>query len=1094
MIHALLQRQLKRLGLSEESLPTPEAWAALLTRVSRAYEDADQERYTLERNLALSSEEMGQLYDELKHQSDTLLLEERGKLAASEDRYRAVMETVQEVIFQTDAEGRWVYLNPAWEAITGFPVGGSLGQPALAFVLEEDRAQAMGALKQAVRRPGQDARHSLRFRAADGFRWLEVHARFLLDAEGRPAGITGTLNDITERRRSEEGLRQQQAFMTAVLDTLPVSIFLKDAAGRFLFVNQETCRHQGRPAQAMVGEVDEGLYPPEVEQEMRAHDQAAWADGGMHIREQHVPGPGGGRWLLTGKTLVRRESAAEPMLLCFSLDITDRRRAEEALRRRDQELEDAIECLEAGFAMFDSRDRLVTCNTTYREMYPEMGPALQAGTPYLDILREYTRAGGHEATGLCASDWIATRLSSHRTPQPAEDRRVADRWIRASDRRTKNGGTVSLRTDITALKEQQEEYRRAKEAAEAATVAKSEFLANMSHEIRTPMNGILGMTGFLLDTGLDPEQREHAETIHGCAHSLLDIINDILDFSKIEAGKLDLEILPFDPRECLDDVLALFAERAAAKGLDLACRVDPEVPALLMGDSGRLRQILVNLAGNAVKFTASGSVVMDLKLASAGPEGVALAFEVTDTGIGIPEEGLNRLFQSFSQADGSMARRFGGTGLGLAICRQLVGLMGGQIGVRSTLGVGSTFAFTARFGQVEPAAGPPAPYRGRPRVVWVGSATATREAVLGQLTAAGFRPSTLEPGQPLALDPPPELVVLELPEGTPAPRLPREVPCLQLVPWGTRGAETPGTQVLQKPVRLKSLAQAVEVALGHAPSVPPAESAGVGGAAPVGLRRGRVLVAEDNPVNQRVAQRHLERQGFRVDLAADGLEALEACQRLPYDLVFMDCQMPGMDGFEATAAIRRLEAQKAMGRLPIVALTAHAMVGERDRCLAAGMDDYLTKPLQLDELTRVLHHWLQESPMTPSPEGPASSPAPEQPLLDGPTLQGLLDLDDGATGLLSEMVAIFRDDTPRRIQDILEALDKGDADELSRAAHALKGGSGALGAKALRVLAADLEALGRAGSLEVGPDPKGRLETLFADTLQALGDFVAARS
>jgi signal transduction histidine kinase/CheY-like chemotaxis protein/HPt (histidine-containing phosphotransfer) domain-containing protein len=713
---------------------------------------------------------------------------------------------------------------------------------------------------------------------------------------------------------------------------------------------------------------------------------------------------------------------------------------------------------------------------------------LEPGSTYESILTSYAHSGVHLGTGVTPASWIQERLRSHQNPGSPKERHIGRRWIRISDRRTSDGGIVSLRTDVTRLKEQQDELRKAKDDAEAATRAKSDFLANMSHEIRTPMNGVLGMTGFLLDTPLNPDQREHAETVHACASGLLEIINDILDFSKIEAGMLDLEMLDFDLRDCTDEVLAMFADQAETKGLDLACFLDPAIPTLLHGDPGRIRQILINLVGNAIKFTSSGSVTVHVRLLQSEGTTVELEFTLKDTGIGITEEAQARLFRSFSQADGSMTRRFGGTGLGLAICRQLVTLMGGDIHVDSRPGSGSTFTFSLKLEANRPLT-PVANRLYGASVLWVGPPSVTRTTTVEQLRAMDLSPSVASVAEATELDPAQFQVVLVEGE-TPPPWPFPDASTLHVVPWTLPARHTFPKAMLVRPIRQRPLRAALEAALGFTPEPLPTESLPV--ETQSRPRHGRLLVAEDNPVNQKVAVRYLERLGFRVDVAANGLEALDACARLPYDLIFMDCQMPEMDGFESTAALRSREAETGARRIPIVALTAHAMAGERSRCLAAGMDDYLTKPLRLDELSRVIQHWIQEPAMCP-PSHDEVDPFIESPqhLLDAMTLQNLVDLDDGGSGLLCEMITIFREDTPRRIQDILVAAAKGNALEFSHAGHALKGGAGALGAEAMRCLAADVESLGRSGSADAGPDLAQRLEHTFQATLVALEAYAA---
>ena len=790
-------------------------------------------------------------------------------------------------------------------------------------------------------------------------------------------------------------------------------------------------------------------------------------------------------------------------------DITARRKTEERLRQREQELSESLDQLEQLRTLVESSGDcfyVVALDEGGRMHYVNEAAVRHFGAPREQLLTWHIPDWDPQfdmsalpqmlevmAQGQSQGQRLQIETRHRRGDGTIVPVEVTLNYLKDSAGRQFSYGWV---TDITARLAAEAELQKAKQDAQAASQAKSEFLANMSHEIRTPMNGVIGMTGLLLDTELTAEQRRYAETVKSSGESLLYLINDILDFSKIEAGKLDLEMLAFDLGVLLDDFAAGLALRTEDKGIEFLCDADSDVPLMLSGDPGRLRQVLTNLAGNAVKFTREGEVAVRVAVESRTDDAVVLRFSVRDTGIGIPADKLDLLFQKFTQADASTTRQYGGTGLGLAISKRLAEIMGGTIGVTSEPGRGSEFWFTARFGlqtlapEVSSSAG--VDLRDVPVLVVDDNAT-SRQILLARMRAWGMQPAEApdamsalqllrgahDAGTPFRL----AVIDMLMPgmDGLSLGRLIRSDPAssavqmVVLTSFGRRGdastfAEAGFAGYLTKPIRYQELRSVVALALAPSREGMTIVTRHTAREAVPDFRgrRTRILLAEDNVTNQDVALAILRKMGLTADAVANGQEAVHALSMLPYDLVLMDVQMPEMDGLEATRQIRDVRSLVRNHRVPIVAMTAHAMRGDLEKCLEAGMDDYVSKPISPLVLAATLERWLP--PANDGAKGVASEPAVQAPPTDALTgnvpvwdRAAILNRLMGDERLAMSILAGFLDDIPKRVESLERTVAAGDAVAARREAHTIKGAAANVGGEQIRVIALGMEQAAASG-------------------------------
>ncbi|MCX6595240.1 MAG: response regulator [Acidobacteria bacterium] len=881
-----------------------------------------------------------------------------------------------------NTEGKFVRVNPSFARRMGYPAEYFIGRAFAEFVSEEDQARTAAAVEgiRSDRLEVDDFENT--YRAASGelirFSWDTT-------APGPDGEFFAVAQDVTRRRQMEEEAKR----LALIAKRMRSCVVLTDPDGRIEWVNDAFQRLTGYSLDEAKGRKPGHLLqgPGTDPATVRRMGEGIRSGQGFSEEILNYGKSGQPYWLDIEMLPILSDAGQIIHFMAIEMDITRRKEIEQKLRDSEQLLREAGEVAQLGGWEIDLREMLPRWTDEVCRIH-DVPPGYQATME--EAISYYAPEARPVIAELVQQSMVSGKGWDVELPMiTALGRRI---WVRAAGRPIlENGVCVRLRgsfQDITQRRKQQEQLEIEKARAEAASRAKSEFLANMSHEIRTPMNGVIGMADLLLGTSLDPQQQRYAEVIRTSGKALVAIISDVLDFSKMEAKKLELEHLPFDIRGVVEDAVEVLGSTAGEKDLELLCQFEPAIPCLLVGDPGRLRQILINLVGNAVKFTQRGEVAVSVVQEVQEAGRVRLRFTVRDTGPGIPPEIVRQLFVPFTQSDTSVTRRFGGTGLGLAISKQLSALMGGEIGVESKLGEGATFWFTVWLdGEPHSALASAAalPLEGV-RLLVVDDHAGQRQLIASVLTAGGGRCTEAASGSQalvclndalMAADPfRVALVDLKMPDmsGLELARRIRSDAKLDALPLiglpslgeepGSGLTEAPAFKAyLGKPFRqsaLLSTLASVLSASGGAVAHPASSAAALAQNQalpqdhPAALR---ILVAEDNAVNQMVVQSIMEHQGHSVDIVPNGVEALEACRRVRYDLVLMDCQMPDMDGYEATRHLRNAADFPGYADVPIIALTAHALSGDRERSLEAGMTDHITKPIDGRKLVAIVDRW-----------------------------------------------------------------------------------------------------------------------------------------
>lgn len=1086
-------------GLLLTGLMTRYIWLAQSSADRAAQHAADQaiSRKNLENEIA----ERKQLEHELREK---------------EERYRTITDFTYDWESWTGPDGEFLWVSPSCERVTGYAAKDFIEDRTLfqRIIYQDDLDLVMKHLNEPLDLE-HIAPHSLDFRIVrrDGeVRWINHVCQPVVGEGGKLLGKRSSNRDVTARIDAETSLKASEDRFRHIYENSPVMMHSIDETGIVRNVNKRWLEVLGYSREEVLGRTISFVMTPEsASRAVSTILPQYWRDGSIRgVPYQYITKDGTVIDVLLD-SVVMEDPVWGKTSLSVVRDITLRKRAEEETRRTKALLNSIIQNLPTSVFLKDAEElKYVLWNQASEVLYGYSRDEVMGKTAHDFFPREQASRFDEQDREALASGKLLCMPEQTVDSRDKGARILHTKKLAILDEEGQPRYLLGISEDITHHKEAEQNLIMAREAAEQASRAKSEFLANMSHEIRTPINGIMGMTQLALNTELTAEQTEYLEAVETSADSLLRLINDILDFSKMEAGKLELISIDFSLRDSIAETMTTLAVQAHSKGLELLYHIPSNVPDALIGDPGRLRQILLNLAANAIKFTEQGEVAVNVEPESETGDEILLHISITDTGIGIPAEKHQKIFNSFEQADGSTSRKYGGTGLGLAISSELVRMMGGRIWLESEAGKGSVFHFAVSFGIQRKQVQPPVvwdPSALKDRAVLVVDDNATNRRILEETllqwhvkptivdsgaAALSSMKSAYEEGKHFDLVITdcmmPEMDGFELVDkinqdaGWATPTI------IMLTSAGERGDAARCIKLsiaayLLKPIKQSELFFTISRVLTEPQPDPARPSLITRHSIRESTQRLQILLAEDNAVNQKLAVKMLERMGHSVSVAANGQEVLGIWEGQNFDLILMDVQMPMMDGLEATRILR--EREKTSGQhVPIVAMTAYAMKGDKEKCLEAGMDGYVSKPISAQELFETIEGLFQKKDTDTISE---CRPALRNQILDKTEI---LERVGGDERLLKEIVALFFEDYPRLVSDIRTAIREGDAQALEKGAHALKGSIGNFASESASQAAGRLETIGRDQDMAQAPVAMIDLENKISQLQQQLVAFI----